>query len=581
MWRTRERKPPASSVSLLSRLVGIETEYGLYRGNSTNSSTSLSSFSAFDIFDQLVPWLKKRLPTAPSSRHMYRVFLANGACIGVETNGTHHNGGGLIEVATPECRSPLELIGYQTVLDRWMVESLSELQPQTDARWLKNSSDGGGVTYGQHENYEVRIAQGWRLAMWRMGLLLILPMLVLYRMFAVAWTGLLAGWSRMIRPLQPQADIGFNGSQINTKAIATAATPYTKAEPWMLTLAAGLRWCHWPIAMCLHCLIWMFILVPHRRWLGAFFASRAAVEGSGHVDRHGRFWLSARASKINSMIGFGSYWNEAPIFVTGHWLTALLADRTLSFQAWRNMFQATQRIQIALGDSTPNERSQYIRIATTTLVLDLVESGRLKGLPCLKNPLRSLRAFATDSSLMRTVADKRGLVWTAIDLQRQYAGAVRMMISHLQPSTASSKTEEARSVLSAWQETLDHLQESESDEQSQKWLLGRVDWFSKRWLMDRSAPKSSWAALKKIDLKFHELDNRGYFRQLVRALDIPQMVSPASLDRACRMPPANSPAIKRSYLIREFADHYPDFAVDWNEVVWTDEQETLVRVVCS
>ena len=512
---------------------------------------------------------------------MYRVFLANGACIGVETSGTHHAGGGLIEVATPECRSALELIGYQTVLDRWMVESLSELQPETDARWLKNSSDGGGVTYGQHENYQVRIATGWRLAMWRMGLLFMLPMLILYRMFALAWTFMLICWSRITKPLRARADIGFDGEEIVSKISRTSGPSYSKAEPWMLTLASGLRWLHWPIALYFHSLIWMFSLVPHRHWLGAFFASRSAVEGSGHVDRHGRFWLSARASKINTMIGFGSYWSETPIFVTGHWLTGLLADRTRGFQAWRSMFNATQRIQIALGDSTPNERSQYLRIATTTLVLDLVESGRLKGLPSLKNSLRSLRAFATDSSLMRTTADKRGLVWTAIDLQRQYAGAVRLMISQLQPSTANSKVEEARNALLAWQETLDHLQEGDSDEQSQKWLLGRVDWFSKRWLMDRSAPKSSWAALKKIDLKFHELDNRGYFRQLVRALDIPQMVSPASLNRACRMPPANSPAIKRSYLIREFADHYPDFAVDWNEVVWTDEQGKPVRVVCS
>jgi hypothetical protein len=211
----------------------------------------------------------------------------------------------------------------------------------------------------------------------------------------------------------------------------------------------------------------------------------------------------------------------------------------------------------------------------------LIESGRVQGLPSLKNPLRALRAFATDSSLLRTTSDKRGLVWTAIDLQRQYAGAVRLMISQLQPSTPSSKVEEARNALMAWQETLDHLLESEANEPSQKWLLGRVDWFSKRWLMDRSAPKASWAALKKIDLKFHELDNRGYFRQLVRALDIPQIVSPANLNRACRMPPANSPAVKRSYLIREFADHYPDFAVDWNEVFWTDEQGKIVRVACS
>ena len=578
IWPDRERPTPASSFSLLSRLVGIETEYGLYLGKIKSPETE-HNFSAFDIFDRLVPWLKKRLPVASSSRDLYRVFLANGACIGVETSANHRDRSGLIEVATPECRSPLELIAYQTVLDGWMIDSLRELHPESDARWLKNSSDAQGVTYGQHENYEVRIASGWRLMMWRIGLLVMLPMLGLYRTLAAVATIFFMACSKpFIVRLKSSRDL--ESVQIKGTKGSSEHLFHSKVEPWMLPLARGLRWIHWPVAIYFHGLVWMFAMVPHRRWMGAFLASRSIIEGSGHIDRRGRFWLSARASQINSEIGFGRYWNESPMFMTGHWLRNLLADRTWSFRAWREMFNPRQRIQIALGDSTPNERAQYLRVSTTSLVFDLVESGRTFHLPRLKSVLRSLKAIATDGSLLRTVGDRRGVVWTAIDLQRQYAEAARLMISQLQSSTPVSRTEEAKNSLAVWQETLDRLQESENDTRAQKWLLGRVDWFSKRWLMDRSVPQASWAMLKKIDLKFHEMDSRGYFRQLIRALDIPQMIDSVELDRASRMPPSNSPAIRRAYLIREFADHYDDFLVDWNEVVWTDEHGVLVRVPC-
>ena len=560
-------------------MVGIETEYGLYLGKVKLPGVGLK-FSAFDIFDRLVPWLKKRLPVASSSRDLFRVFLANGACIGVETGASPRDGGGLIEVATPECRSPMELIAYQTVLDGWMIDSLRELDPESDARWLKNSSDAQGVTYGQHENYEVRIANGWRLAMWRLGLLIMLPMLGVYRALAAMATIIYMVCSKLFIARQKSGRDSESNQNQETKGSSKHAF-HAKVEPWMLPLALGLRWLHWPIAIYFHSLIWMFAMVPHRRWMGAFLASRSIIEGSGHIDRRGRFWLSARASQINTEIGFGRYWNESPIFITGHWLRNLLADRSWNFEAWRAMFSPKQRIQISIGDSTPNERSQYLRIATTSLVLDLVESGRTQGLPRLRKSLRAIKSLATDESLLRTVVDDRGVSWTALDLQRHFAGAVRSMITQLQTSTPASRVEESRNALAGWAETLEHLQESDSEPHSQKWLLGRVDWFSKRWLMDRSAAKSSWAVLKKIDLKFHEMDNRGYFKQLVRALDIPQLVTPANISRASRMPPANSPAIRRSYLIREFADFYEDFSVDWNEVRWTDDQGKFQRAVCS
>ncbi len=67
-----------------------------------------------------------------------------------------------------------------------------------------------------------------------------------------------------------------------------------------------MRLLHAPVAVGLHLLIWMFAIVPHRRYLSGFLASRIIFDGAGHYDRSGRFWLGTKAASVTSVIGFGN-----------------------------------------------------------------------------------------------------------------------------------------------------------------------------------------------------------------------------------------------------------------------------------
>jgi len=69
------------------------------------------------------------------------------------------------------------------------------------------------------------------------------------------------------------------------------------------------------------------------------------------------------------------------------------------------------------------------------------------------------------------------------------------------------------------------------------------------------------AALRKIDFKYHELSDDGYYYKLALAGLCTPILAPETIEQARRLPPTSSSAHKRGNFIREFGDQ-----IDW--VTW-------------
>jgi hypothetical protein len=99
-------------------------------------------------------------------------------------------------------------------------------------------------------------------------------------------------------------------------------------------------------------------------------------------------------------------------------------------------------------------------------------------------------------------------------------------------------------------------------------LIGRLDWITKKHLLDQAVADSSWNALKKIDIRYHELASDGYYMMLQSAGLTHALVDPDEVEQAMRVPPADSPATMRGHFIREFAtDAGSKVTVNWKQVV--------------
>jgi hypothetical protein len=445
----------------------------------------------------------------------------------------------------------MEAVAAQAAIEQLLGESLMQVEGLAGASLLKSSGDSGLHLWGQQENYQVRIATGWRLLIWRLGLLVLLLPLLTYQMMAKLWLAVLAWLERS--PSEPHSDDALvSSSRWGGDRVRQAA--------------AGLRLLHAPLAGAFWLLVWAVALVPHRRHLIPFLISRIVVDGAGHTDQQGRFWLSRRAAHITSCLGFGRYWGERPILAVGHWLQGLLSQPFYSRCGWLGLWRAEQRLSINLGDASPNHTLEFWRLGATSLMLDLIESRqRPTTLPRLREPLSALRRFARDWLLVGQHRERSRQPQSALDLQELYLELVQRWLTE-----QGAVPEEAEQVLKLWRKWLPDLRSYQRSGGIGLSLVGCNDWLTKRWLLQQTEPSTASGATFKFDVRYHELSPWGYFRQLERALARPKVLDPRRITAARNLPPFEGPARRRGYFIREFAGQTSGLKVDWNGVWWSE-----------
>lgn len=509
------------------------------------------------------------MPLAPSRTNPFRFFLANGSSISLEVGGGGDLQSALFEIATPECKSPRDIVLYELANEQLIEEVFSDDHPS--ARWslIKANMDSQGHTLGQHESYDMRIASGVWLVMWWLGLVLMIPMVLAYRLLAAFWIGLIysiCSWVQGVHSLYRTAPLLVSKRSAVPELDEKWIDPFLHVRSMRWT-AAGLRCLHWPIVHLFLGLIRLVALRQHRRDLTSFLASRSIVEGAGHIDERGRFWISQRAGMINQVIGFGSYGDARPVFRCDPMLRDLLAGPFWSFARMRRLFRRTQRIELAIGDSGMCPWSQHIRFGATALMIDLVEWGEARYAPRLLRPIEAMGQIARDWMLVRSIHGKGRKQYTALELQRWY---LQRLKKHLE--SRSDVPGEAWDIIDKWQTTLNQLTVKLSDQDSiPKMLVGRLDWISKLWLIMQLDPNTSWAVRKKIDIRYHELSDQGYHRKLAELIEIAPVARADELAAARRSPPSHASARRRGNLIREFSAGECELQVEWRQATYCVE----------
>ncbi len=611
MWRAAARNRTANSPKVLDRLIGLETEYAAIFESSKSAQPPPTGQ---DIFDFLCLRLETQVPLA-SADHNDRKFLANGGAVSLETSVNKRGDvTGLIEGATPECRSPATLLAYQIAQDELFEQLLEETPWNGRLRLLKNSADPVGHFYGIQENYEMEIASGWRLWLFRTLMFLLLPVVAIYWLLSTLWllqiqllswsTQYLATAAKSLRnvfrfarkraqvPVEEAASDSVmqlesaNASSQTGAEVNSATAPDTSADVNQTAARSsasplsglplrcavfGLRVLHAPLAFGLSLILKSTVLTLQRNRLEPFLATRVILDGAGHLDGAGRFWLGAKASVVDSWIGLGGYWGGRPVFVFGHWLKMLCAPGPRPWKTFWKLLRQRQRVQVALGDSSMSSVSQYLRTGITALVLDWAEQASASEKPpTLIAPLEALRRVARDELLIAKLPDIHGHNWTALEIQQFYLSQVKDFLQQSWQVPA-----EAWRIVRLWQETLDSLQLAKHDSVAKQQLLGKVDWVSKRWMFEQVAPNAAWMVRKKIDLRYHELSEDGYYRKLVAAAGRAVLITRDKIQQAKRVPPVDTIAAKRGYLIREFSGCDTEITAAWDHVrVSTSESIT-------
>jgi len=202
-------------------------------------------------------------------------------------------------------------------------------------------------------------------------------------------------------------------------------------------------------------------------------------------------------------------------------------------------------------------------MGSTSLAFDLAENSRSVVLPRLNKPLDGIRRYSRDWMLLAKETGKDGAHWYASEIQNAYALAVREMIDQ-----SRVQSFEAKRIVELWQTLLSQLELSDEKSCPSKDLVGKVDWITKLWLLHQLENKSRLNTRLKLDVRYHELSKEGYGSRVLELTGGTLLVQSTRIERACQSPPKDSPAVPRSYLIREFGEG-SGLVVDWDQASWT------------
>lgn len=552
------REDTTLTSGIFKRLVGLETEYAIR----TPAAAGSAPLSKFRLYEALVAALHQRVPTVPAKHFKEGVFTANGGAVWFEAERPAA-GGGLIEGATPECRSPREAVVYQRAQD----QLLSECAETREFQLIKNDRDACDNVYGAQESYETTLATGFTFFVWRVGLVLLFPFALL------TWIGillcvlgtfayfLLAGafylpFKLLTGGRDSVARFLFGDDLVEGRENCIHVPVWLES-----TLQLFTRILTAPLAASLYLLLHFTAFRRVRKRLVPFLVSRSVTSGAGMVSAADEFFIADKAPAINCVVGFGGMIGDRPIFSMGHFFKAIYAESWFSPREYLELFKQQHRLQIGLGDSNMCETAEYLRVATTMLVVDAIESGKFKHPPQLARPIQALHQFCRDPSLRQTVKLRDGQEVTALQLQRYYWTGCRAFLDH-SPHVPG----EAWDALRLWDQMLDSLDEFASDQALPDSLVGSLDWPTKKYLLDKAGADANWAQRKKIDLRYHELSEDGYFAMLQSAGITPRLIADEEIDRATRLAPANSPATTRGHYIREFAYGEEPVTANWKVV---------------
>jgi proteasome accessory factor A len=227
-----------------------------------------------------------------------------------------------------------------------------------------------------------------------------------------------------------------------------------------------------------------------------------------------------------------------------------------------------RRLHLIIGDANMCEYATALKVGSAALVIDLLEAGALP--PCeLADPIGALKAVSRDEERVWPVALAGGGASSALEIQMRIMEAAR---AHFK-----GRDEETDWVLAAWRCTLEALGRDPQE------LVGRLDWVTKKWLLDAfcQAEGLDWdkpedrSWLQSQDLEYHNIDPaEGLYLMLEDQGQVERRVSEEEVLRAMVDPPRDTRAYFRGKVLQKFSDGVR--SLNWDSIEFAVGSRTEV-----
>ena len=231
-----------------------------------------------------------------------------------------------------------------------------------------------------------------------------------------------------------------------------------------------------------------------------------------------------------------------------------------------------RRLHVIVGDSNMSETTTLLKVGSTELMLQMLESGVVMRDVTLDNPVRAIRDISHDRTGRRLVKLANGREVSALGMQREFLERVQDFAER----RGLAEVGRNRRVLDLWERVLVAL---ENDDPSA--IETEIDWAIKLRLLERYMVKHdlslSSPRIAQLDLAYHDISRqRGLFMLLERRGLADRVVRDIDIYEAKSIPPQTTRAKLRGDFVRRAQERHRDFTVDWVHLKLNDQAQRTV-----
>lgn len=234
---------------------------------------------------------------------------------------------------------------------------------------------------------------------------------------------------------------------------------------------------------------------------------------------------------------------------------------------------AFRRLHVIIGDSNRSQWATMMKLATTHLVLCVIEQagreGRESGFArfAFADPGAANHAVSRDASGVGAVfdmADGDVIRGGAVTVQERYLAAVERFVEDHPEVGASLPRTDVHDVIAQWHEALEAFRSGDVDA-----LADRVDWVCKKRLFDALQARTGHlpaSRLEQLDMDYHDVANGTVYASLCRRGGMRTLLGRDAADRAVHMPPDDTRAALRGRFVREAKAKGARYSCDWTRL---------------
>jgi len=277
-----------------------------------------------------------------------------------------------------------------------------------------------------------------------------------------------------------------------------------------------------------------------------FFVTRQIFSGAGKIkpEEHGGYAISQRAQHIREEISIATTTARGIINTRDE----PHADR-----------EKYRRLHVIVGDSNMSEFTNFLKVATTNIVLRMIEDGFIQQRFNLRNAVRAIQQISDDISCTRKIELENGKWLSAVELQQEYLEIAKRYLEQTDSDFITDQT------MMHWEYVLKCLSTDPMR------LDQELDWVIKKKLIDKyaSSRNLAWnsAKIAMLDLQYHNIrTDQGLYYKLERDGLVRRITEEKNIEHAMRYPPETTRAKFRGRFVQLCNEKKIACGVNWSYI---------------